>query len=79
VQIYVRDRIASVARPVKELKAFERITLAPGERRTLRFELGSDAFNLWNEAMEEVVEPGLFDIMAGPNSVALRSAELEIA
>jgi len=79
VQVYVRDRIASVTRPVKELKAFERVTLAPGERRTLRFELGPEAFALWNEAMEEVIEPGLFDIMAGPNSVDLKSAELEIA
>jgi beta-glucosidase len=79
VQIYVRDRVASVTRPVKELKGFERVTLAPGERRTLRFELGPDAFSLWNDAMEEVVEPGTFDIMAGPNSVDLKSVELEIA
>lgn len=78
VQIYVHDRVASVTRPIKELKQFARVSLAPGERRTLRFTLGPDAFSLWNEDMHEVVEPGLFDIMAGPNSVDLKSTTLEI-
>lgn len=79
VQIYVHDQVASVTRPVKELKGFERVTLAPGQRRTLRFTLGPDAFSLWNADMREVVEPGRFDIMAGPNSVELKSTTLEIA
>lgn len=78
VQIYVHDRVASVTRPIKELKQFARVSLAPGEKRTLRFTLGPDAFSLWNEDMREVVEPGLFDIMAGPNSVDLKSTTLEI-
>jgi beta-glucosidase len=79
VQIYVRDQVSSVARPVMELKGFERVTLARGERRTLRFTLGPDAFALWDVDMREVVEPGLFTIMAGPSSAQLKSAILEIA
>ncbi|RZM32024.1 MAG: beta-glucosidase, partial [Sphingomonas sp.] len=79
VQVYVRDQVSSVARPVKELKGFERVTLTPGERRTLRFVLGPEAFRMWDMDMREVVEPGLFDIMAGPNSRDLKTATLEIA
>ena len=79
VQLYVHDREASVTRPVKELKEFARVTLAPGEAREVAFTLGPDAFALWNAEMQEVVEPGLFDIMVGPNSVDLKSATLEVA
>jgi beta-glucosidase len=79
VQLYVHDREASVTRPVKELKGFTRVTLAPGEAREIVFTLGPDAFSLWNADMDEVVEPGLFDIMVGPNSVDLKTAALEIA
>jgi len=78
VQLYVHDQVASVARPVKELKASRRVTLQPGETRTLRFTLGPEAFRLWNIDMNEVVEPGLFDIMVGPNSQDLQSVTLEI-
>ncbi|WP_010160582.1 glycoside hydrolase family 3 N-terminal domain-containing protein [Sphingomonas sp. PAMC 26617] len=79
VQLYVHDQVSSVTRPVEELKGFERVTLKPGERRTLRFQLAPDAFSLWNNEMHEVVEPGLFDIMAGPSSADLKTAQLEIA
>ena len=79
VQVYVHDQVASVTRPVKELKAFERVTLQPGETRTVRFTLGPEAFRMWDIDMNEVVEPGLFDILAGPNSQDLKSATLEIA
>jgi len=60
------------------LKGFERITLAPGESRTVRLTLGPDAFALWNLDMDEVVEPGLFDIMVGPDSENLQTVTLEI-
>jgi beta-glucosidase len=63
---------------VKVLRAFQRVTLQPGERRTVRFRLEARAFAIWNDRMQEVVEPGLFTLMAGPDSVNLRSAELEI-
>lgn len=79
VQLYVHDREASVTRPIKELKGFARVSLAPGETRDVRFTLGPDAFALWNADMKEVVEPGRFDIMVGPNSVDLQTATLEIA
>ena len=79
VQLYVHDLVASVARPVLELKGFERVTLAPGERRTLRFTLGPDAFALWDSEMRETVEPGQFHIMVGPDSAHLKTALLEIA
>ncbi len=78
VQVYVHDQVASVTRPVKELKGFKRITLQPGETKTVRFTLGPEAFRMWDVNMKEVVEPGLFDIMAGPNSVDLKSVTLEI-
>ncbi len=78
VQLYVRDKISSVTRPVKELRAFERVTLAPGESRDVTFKLGPDSFRMWNDRMQRVVEPGEFDIMTGPNSVDLQNVTLTI-
>ena len=79
VQVYIHDQVASVTRPIKELKAFERVTLQPGEKKTVRFTLGPEAFRLWDIDMNEVVEPGLFDVLAGPNSRDLKATTLEIA
>ena len=79
VQLYVRDQVSSVARPVKALKGFARVTLKPGESRTVRLTLGPDAFRLWNREMREVVEPGRFDIMTGPNSRDVQTVALDIA
>jgi beta-glucosidase len=78
VQLYVHDDEASVTRPVIALKRFERVTLQPGERRTITFELTPDDFTLWNPQMQRVVEPGTFTIYAGPNSVDLKSAKLTV-
>jgi beta-glucosidase len=78
VQIYVRDDASSVTRPVLELKRFRRVTLQPGERRTVTFELTPDDLALWNVQMKRVVEPGTFTIHAGPNSVDLKSAKLTV-
>jgi beta-glucosidase len=78
VQLYVRDKVSSVTRPVKELRAFERVTLDPGERTTVRFTLTPGSFRMWNDRMERVVEPGEFDIMTGANSVELESVSLSI-
>jgi beta-glucosidase len=78
VQIYVHQQVSSVTRPIKELKAFERVTLIPGESKILSFTLTPASFCLWNIAMRRVVEPGAFDIMAGPNSVDLRTTVLHI-
>lgn len=79
VQLYVRDQVSSVARPILELKGFERVTLAPGERRTVQFTLGPDAFRFFDITMREVVEPGLFDISVGADSTRLKTVILEIA
>ena len=78
VQIYVRDDHASVTRPVIELAAFERVTLQPGETRTVTLALPARALSVWNVDMERVVEPGTFTIHAGPNSVDLQSATLTV-
>jgi glycosyl hydrolase family 3/fibronectin type III domain protein len=79
VQLYIRDRVSSVTRPVKELRGFERVSLAPGEKKTVRFTLGPEALRLTDESMARVVEPGLFDVMVGTNSTSLTKASLEVA
>ena len=78
VQLYVHDDEASVTRPVLELKRFQRVTLAPGERRTIRFDLQPDDLAVWNPDMKHVVEPGTFTIYSGPNSVDLKSSKLTV-
>lgn len=69
VQMYIRDDYASVGRYLKMLKGFERITLQPGETKTVSFELNFDNLFLYNAAMEKVVEPGMFTISVGGSSV----------
>jgi beta-glucosidase len=78
VQLYLHDVVSSVTRPIKELKGFKRVTLAPGESKTLQFTLDREAFALWNQEMKRVVEPGAFEIMVGPNSVDLKTTTLDI-
>lgn len=78
IQIYVRDKVSSVTRSVMDLKGFKRVTLAAGEARTVNFKLGREAFQMWNVKMQRVVEPGEFDIMAGPNSVDLKTVTLTV-
>ncbi len=78
VQLYLHDVVSSVTRPIKELKGFRRVTLAPGESRTIQFTLDREAFSLWNQEMKRIVEPGAFEIMVGPNSVDLKTTTLEI-
>ncbi|MGA2777164.1 MAG: glycoside hydrolase family 3 N-terminal domain-containing protein [Steroidobacteraceae bacterium] len=78
VQLYLHELVGSVTRPIKELKAFERIHLAPGESKTVSFLLSPEAFQMWNASMQRVVEPGAYDIMVGPNSVDLKTARLNI-
>jgi beta-glucosidase len=68
VQVYIRDVVASRVRPVKELKGFRRVTLQPGERRTLTFKLTPAELGFYNTAMQFVVEPGQFKVFAGRSS-----------
>jgi beta-glucosidase len=78
VQLYLHDVVSSVTRPIKELKGFKRVTLAPGESKTVQFTLDREAFALWNQDMKRVVEPGAFEIMVGPNSVDLKTVTVDI-
>jgi len=78
VQLYIRDEVASVTQPVLLLKGFQRVGLHPGEKVTVHFSLGPETFAIWNARMEEIVEPGMFTILAGSSSADLKSAVLEI-
>ncbi len=78
VQLYIHDDQASVTRPVKELKHFRRVTLEPGARTTVTFEIKPSDLWFWNIDMERVVEPGTFTLMAGPNSVDVKTATLTV-
>jgi beta-glucosidase len=68
VQMYIRDLVSSVTRPVKELKGFRRVELAPGESTTVKFEIAADLLKFWDVNMKYVVEPGEFSIMIGNSS-----------
>jgi beta-glucosidase len=78
VELYIHDLVSSVTRPVKELKDFRRITLAPGESKTVSFTITPDKLSFYNLNMERVVEPGWFDIMVGASSVKYQTAKLEV-
>jgi beta-glucosidase len=76
VQMYIHQRYGSASRPVRELKGFERITLQPGETKTLKFRLGADQLRYWNpQSKGWVVEPTEFDVWAGEDSTASLHAE----
>lgn len=79
VQVYLRDEVSSVTRPVKELCGFQRVTLKPGETRQVRIAIRPGAFGLWNRQMKFVTEPGAFKIMVGPNSQDLQDVDLMVA
>jgi beta-glucosidase len=72
VQLYIKDELASVSRPVKELKGFERIHLLPGEKKRITFSLTPEKLSMLNKEMERVVEPGTFRIMIGSSSGDIR-------
>ncbi len=75
VQLYVHDVHASVTRPVKELKAFWRISLAPGEMRTITFMLDVRQLGFSNQAMAYVVEPGAIEVLVGSSSQDIRAQD----
>jgi beta-glucosidase len=78
VQLYVRDVVASVTRPVQELKGFQRVTLGPGEKRTVKFALASEHLGLLDREMKWVVEPGLFQVRVGTSSEGGLEASFEV-
>jgi len=77
-QLYVRDSVASVAEPVKALKGARRVTLQPGETRTVVFKLGPEAMSLYDRQMRRVVEPGTFVVFAGTNSNDVIATRFEV-
>ena len=78
VQLYIRDLVSSVTRPIMELKDFKRISLAPGESKTVEFVITPDKLSFLDVNMKSVVEPGWFDIMVGTSSVKYETAKLEV-
>jgi beta-glucosidase len=76
VQLYLRDRVASVVRPVKELKAFRKVHLEPGQTASVRFEIDREMLSFYNDQLQWVAEPGEFDLMIGAASddIRLRTA-----
>ena len=74
MQLYVRDLVSSVTRPVKELKGFRKVRLAPGEKTTVEIPITSDSLAFYDIDMRYVVEPGEFAIMVGTSS---RDADLQ--
>ncbi len=78
VQLYIRDEVSSVTRPVKELRGFRRITIDPGKTQSVEFTLGPEELSFLDRDMRRVVEPGTFKVMAGGNSVDLIEATLHV-
>ncbi len=72
VQVYVRDQVASVVRPVKELKDFQKVRLAPGEYKTVHFSIDKQKLSFYNDKMNWTAEPGTFDLMIGSSSAEIR-------
>ena len=68
VQLYIRDMVGSIARPVQELKGFERINLKPGESRNVSFTINADLLKFYNKDLQHVCEPGDFEVMVGTDS-----------
>jgi hypothetical protein len=77
-QMYIHQRVASVTRPVMALKGFQRITLKPGEKRTVEFTITPNALSLLDVDMHKLVEPGVFEIMVGPSSVQTQMVALTV-
>ncbi len=78
VQLYINDLVSSVTRPVMELKDFRRVALAPGESKTVTFNLTPDKLAFFDLDMRRTVEPGWFDIMVGTSSAETRKVKLEV-
>jgi len=76
VQLYLRDRFGSVVRPVKELKDFRKISLQPGETKTVQFIINKEKLSFYNDKLQRIAEPGVFDVMIGSASDDIRLKEV---
>ena len=70
VQLYIHDPVASISQPVRRLRGFQRVTLAPGETQTVSFTLDRSDFGFYDNRGKFVVEPGSIDVYAGDSSAA---------
>ena len=78
VQLYIRDITASIIRPVKELKGFEKIALKKGETKKVSFKLGAEELSFYNELGDLILEPGKFEVFVGSSSVDVQTADFEV-
>ena len=78
VQMYIRNTVASVEQPLRELKGFARVTLAPGETKHVEFPLGFDELNFYNVDLKQTVEPTTYDIWLGGSSLATTETSVKI-
>ena len=78
VQMYLQDVTASMSRPVKQLKGFEKITLKPGETQTVSFPIDIEALKFWNQQMKYDAEPGKFNVFIGTDSARVKKGEFEL-
>lgn len=78
VQLYIRDKVGSVTRPVKELKGFRQVLLNPGESKQVNFDITVDDLKFYNSDLQYVAEPGEFQVFIGGSSAADKSATFEL-
>jgi beta-glucosidase len=79
VQVYIHQQSGSASRPVRQLKGFEKVALAPGEKKTLHFTLGKDELTYWSPSEKKwVLEPAVFDVWAGEDSTAALHGSFEV-
>ena len=78
IQMYVQDVTASMSRPVKQLRGFEKVNLKPGETQTISFPIDVDALKFWNQQMKYDAEPGKFNVFIGVDSARVNKGEFEL-
>ncbi len=78
VQLYIRDLVGSVTRPVKELKGFEKVFIKAGESKTVNFKITPELLKFYNYDLQYVFEPGEFDVMIGGNSRDVKTARFTL-
>ena len=78
MQMYIQDVTASLSRPVKELKGFDKITLKPGETQTVSFPIDINALKFWDQKMKYDAEPGKFNVFIGTDSARVKQAQFEL-
>ncbi len=78
-ELYLHQRVASVTQPVMKLTGFKRVTLKPGEKRTVEFAVTPEMLRIWDINMQRVVEPGVFELMVGPSSDHTTAVKLTVS